>query len=71
VDIPAFELPAELADAATIGIIYDETDGLNFYNEYAATDAGKLQYRPGPTHGNPWPRLLHRKAEELTADPAR
>jgi hypothetical protein len=34
VDIPAFELPAEFADAGTIGIIYDETDGLNFYNEY-------------------------------------
>ena len=33
-DVPAFDLPAELADAATIGIIYDETDGLNFYNEY-------------------------------------
>jgi hypothetical protein len=33
-DIPAFDLPAELADAGTIGIIYDETDGLNFYNEY-------------------------------------
>jgi len=34
VDAPAFELPPELADAGTIGIIYDETDGLNFYNEY-------------------------------------
>jgi hypothetical protein len=34
VEIPAFELPAALADAGTIGIIYDETDGLNFYNEY-------------------------------------
>ncbi len=33
-DIPAFDLPAGLADADTIGIIYDETDGLNFYNEY-------------------------------------
>jgi hypothetical protein len=33
-DIPAFELPAELANADTVGIIYDETDGLNFYNEY-------------------------------------
>jgi hypothetical protein len=33
-DIPAFELPAELANADTIGIIYDETDGLNFCNEY-------------------------------------
>lgn len=34
VDVPAFELPPELADADTIGVIYDETDGLNFYNEY-------------------------------------
>jgi hypothetical protein len=34
VDVPAFELPPELADAETIGVIYDETDGLNFYNEY-------------------------------------
>jgi hypothetical protein len=34
VDIPAFELPANLADADTIGIIFDETDGLNFYNEF-------------------------------------
>ena len=34
VDVPAFELPPELADADTIGIIYDEIDGLNFYNEY-------------------------------------
>jgi hypothetical protein len=34
VDTPAFELPPELADANTTGIIYDETDGLNFYNEY-------------------------------------
>jgi hypothetical protein len=34
VDVPAFQLPPELADADTIGVIYDETDGLNFYNEY-------------------------------------
>jgi len=34
VDMPAFELPAEFADADTIGVIYDETDGLNFFNEY-------------------------------------
>jgi hypothetical protein len=34
VDVPAFELPAELADAETVGVIYDEVDGLNFYNEY-------------------------------------
>ena len=34
VDVLAFELPPELADADTIGVIYDEIDGLNFYNEY-------------------------------------
>ena len=34
VDVPAVELPPELADAGTIGVIYDDTDGLNFYNEY-------------------------------------
>jgi len=34
VDAPAFEFPPELADAGTIGIIYAETGGLNFYNEY-------------------------------------
>jgi len=34
VDVPAFEIPAEIADAGTIGIIYDEIGGLNFYNEY-------------------------------------
>jgi hypothetical protein len=34
VDYPLFELPDEIADADTIGIIYDEIDGLSFYNEY-------------------------------------
>jgi hypothetical protein len=33
-DLPAFELPRELARAGTIGVIYDETDSLNFYDEY-------------------------------------
>jgi hypothetical protein len=31
---PPFEFPAELADADTIGVVYDEIDGLNFYNDY-------------------------------------
>ena len=31
----------------------------------AAIDAGKLQYRPGSMHGNPWLRLLRREVEEL------
>ena len=34
VDVPAFQFPPEFADAETIGVIYDEIDGLNFYNEY-------------------------------------
>jgi len=33
-DVAAFKLPPGLADADSIGIIYDETDGLNFYPEY-------------------------------------
>ena len=33
-DLPPVEFPAELADADTIGLIYDEIDGLNFYNDY-------------------------------------
>jgi hypothetical protein len=34
VDVPAFELSPELADAETVGVIYDEIYGLNFFNEY-------------------------------------
>ena len=33
-DVPTVDFPAELADADTIGLIYDEIDGLNFYNDY-------------------------------------
>ncbi|MET8622490.1 hypothetical protein ABZW30_01805 [Kitasatospora sp. NPDC004669] len=33
-DFPAFELPRELADSDTVGVIYDEVDGLNFYPDY-------------------------------------
>jgi hypothetical protein len=33
-DVPAFEFPPDLADTDTIGIIFDETDGLNFYPDY-------------------------------------
>ncbi|MFJ7273547.1 hypothetical protein [Kitasatospora sp. NPDC098663] len=33
-DFPAFELPRDLADADTIGVVYDEVDGLNFYADY-------------------------------------
>lgn len=34
VDAPFFEFPAGLADADTVGLIYDEIDGLNFYPDY-------------------------------------
>jgi hypothetical protein len=33
-DVPAFELPPGLADADTVGIIFDDVDGLNFYPDY-------------------------------------
>jgi hypothetical protein len=33
-DLPPVEWPAELAEADTIGLVYDEIDGLNFYNDY-------------------------------------
>jgi len=33
-ELPPVEWPDELAEADTIGLIYDEIDGLNFYNDY-------------------------------------
>jgi hypothetical protein len=35
-EVPLFTLPAELADAETIGVIYDQVDGLNFYADYGS-----------------------------------
>ncbi|WP_282694966.1 hypothetical protein [Streptomyces sp. CC208A] len=32
--LPSFELPAELAGSDTVGVIYDQIDGLNFYADY-------------------------------------
>jgi hypothetical protein len=32
-DVPAFDFPPDLADADTVGVIFD-VDGLNFYPEY-------------------------------------
>ncbi|MFF0295441.1 hypothetical protein ACFYST_05505 [Kitasatospora sp. NPDC004614] len=32
--LPAFELPRGLAESETVGAIYDEVDGLNFYADY-------------------------------------
>ncbi|AWW35335.1 hypothetical protein [Streptomyces cadmiisoli] len=33
-DWPFFELPPQLAGADTVGVIYDQVDGLNFYGDY-------------------------------------
>ncbi|MFE9258487.1 hypothetical protein [Streptomyces sp. NPDC006879] len=33
-DVPSFELPSELAGSDTVGVIYDQVDGLNFYADY-------------------------------------
>ncbi len=33
-DLPFFALPSELADSDTVGVIYDQVDGLNFYADY-------------------------------------
>jgi hypothetical protein len=35
-DVPLFTLPPELADSDTVGIIYDQVDGLNFYADYGS-----------------------------------
>jgi len=34
VDAPLFELPEELTDSDTVGVIYDDVDGMNFYPDY-------------------------------------
>jgi hypothetical protein len=34
INMPAFEFPAEFAEADTVGVIYDEIDGLNYCNDY-------------------------------------
>ncbi|MFF7155760.1 hypothetical protein [Streptomyces sp. NPDC008139] len=35
-DMPLFTLPPELADSDTVGVIYDQVDGLNFYADYGS-----------------------------------
>lgn len=42
-----------------------EEFGLTQDEIYAAAQAGKLQYRVGSMHGNPWLRLLRREVEAL------
>ncbi|WP_395295027.1 hypothetical protein ACF9IK_16910 [Kitasatospora hibisci] len=52
-DFPAFQLPHDLADSDTIGVIYDEVDGMNFYADYGMLRdlfadpalAGRRQYQ--------------------------
>jgi hypothetical protein len=33
-DVPAVDFPSDFADAETVGVMYDEVDGVNFYNDY-------------------------------------
>ena len=33
-DVPIFDFPPGLADADTVGVIFDDVDGLNFYPDY-------------------------------------
>ena len=42
-----------------------ETYGLTHGEIVSAIRAGKLQYREGSMHGNPWLRLLRREVEAL------
>ena len=42
-----------------------EEFGLTQDEIVAAIDGGRLQYRVGVIHGNPWLRLLRREVEEL------
>ena len=42
-----------------------ETYGLTHGEIVSAIRAGKLQYREGSMHGNPWFRLLRREVEAL------
>ncbi|MGW1159423.1 hypothetical protein ACWD5Q_24415 [Streptomyces sp. NPDC002513] len=52
-DLPFFEFPPELTDSDTIGVIYDQVDGLNFYADYGMLRdlfadpalAGRRQYQ--------------------------
>ncbi|MER5917710.1 hypothetical protein ABT124_47285 [Streptomyces sp. NPDC001982] len=52
-DLPFFESPPELAGSDTIGVIYDQVDGLNFYADYGMLQdlfadpalAGRRQYQ--------------------------
>ncbi|MFE7590244.1 hypothetical protein ACFU6K_12645 [Kitasatospora sp. NPDC057512] len=53
IDRPAFELPRALTNSDTVGVIYDEVDGLNFYADYGMLRdlfadpalAGRRQYQ--------------------------
>ena len=66
-DAPAFEFPPELADAT--GIIYDETDELNFYNEYGMLR--DLFADPAPAAGKQCTNVLRGYLRSETIGPCR
>ncbi|MER8102499.1 hypothetical protein [Kitasatospora sp. NPDC094016] len=70
-DFPAFELPRDLADADTIGVVYDEVDGLNFYADYGLLR--ELFADPSLTGRKPHQDLLrtYLREESITPLPIR
>jgi hypothetical protein len=54
--VPAVEFPADLAGAGTVGVIYDETGGLNFCNDYGMLR--ELFADPALAAGRRYPEVL-------------
>ncbi|MEU1087384.1 hypothetical protein ABZ401_11185 [Streptomyces sp. NPDC005892] len=66
-ELPAFVFPQELADSDTIGVIYDQVDGLNFYAEYGMLR--DLFADPARTGRRPHQDLLRRYLREESIAP--
>ncbi|MDQ0933975.1 hypothetical protein QFZ49_003915 [Streptomyces turgidiscabies] len=66
-DLPFFELPQELADSDSIGVIYDEVDGLNFYADYGMLR--KLFANPALTGRRQYQDLLRTYLREESIAP--
>jgi hypothetical protein len=70
-DLPLFTLPPELADKETVGVIYDQVDGLNFYADYGSLrDLFANPHLPGRKHHQDLLRTYLRE-ESITPLPIR
>jgi hypothetical protein len=54
--VPAVDFPAGLAGAGTVGVIFDETGGLNFYDDYGMLR--ELFADPALAAGKRYPEVL-------------